>query len=191
MPRLPVDYSKSVIYILQCNDIEIKEEYIGSTTDFRKRKSTHKYACNNENNKSYNQSKYVFIREHGGWENWKMIQLEEFPCENKRELEKTEEEIRRERKAKLNSYASYIENPYQRELELNPNRNKEQYQRSLELHPNHNKEHYQHRLKLNPNFVKEQYERQREKLLSKYTCELCGKELCISSRSRHNKRKHS
>ena len=177
MPRLPVDYSKSVIYVLQCNDIEIKEEYVGSTKDFRKRKWSHKNACNNENNHNYNQSNYVFIREHGGWENWKMIQLEEFPCENKRELEKREEEIRRERKAKLNSHASYVDiNYYQRQLELHPNYSKDQYQRQLELHPN---------------FVKERYQQRREKDRSKYTCELCGEELCISSRSRHNKRKHS
>jgi hypothetical protein len=31
------------------------------------------------------------MREHGGWENFVMIQIEEFPCETKREAEAREE----------------------------------------------------------------------------------------------------
>jgi hypothetical protein len=87
MPRIPTDYSKTIIYKLCCKDLEIKDIYIGSTTDFTKRKYAHKYNCNIEGTKSYNIKVYQIIRANKGWENWSMIQIEPFPCENKREAE--------------------------------------------------------------------------------------------------------
>jgi predicted GIY-YIG superfamily endonuclease len=54
MPRFPTDYSRTIIYVIKCKDDNITEEYIGSTTDFIKRKCCHKGACNNEKNKDYN-----------------------------------------------------------------------------------------------------------------------------------------
>ena len=44
-----VNYNKSMIYKICCNDLKIKEIYIGSTTNFTKRKQTHKSYCNNIN----------------------------------------------------------------------------------------------------------------------------------------------
>jgi hypothetical protein len=104
------DYSKIVIYVLKCLDDTITEEYVGSTTNFRTRKSQHKSKCNNNSkkNKTYNCKKYQFIRANGGWDNWIMIQLEEYPCENKRQAECREEEVRLERKATLNSMRVFI-----------------------------------------------------------------------------------
>ena len=102
MPRLPTDYSKTVIYVLKCKDDNVTEEYIGSTTDFTKRKNQHKSDCNNENRRCYNQKNYKFIRENGGWSNWLMIELEKYPCNDKREAEYREEKIRVERNATLN-----------------------------------------------------------------------------------------
>ena len=81
MPQ--VDYSNSTIYKLCCKDTSIKDIYIGSTTNFRQRKSQHKNCCNNENNKHYNYRLYKFIRENGGFDNWEMFMIEEFKCENK------------------------------------------------------------------------------------------------------------
>jgi len=43
MPRTPIDYSKSIIYKICCNDINIIDIYIGSTTNFITRKAEHKY----------------------------------------------------------------------------------------------------------------------------------------------------
>ena len=82
MPRLKTDYSKTVIYKIVCNDLDVKDHYVGSTTDFIKRKSRHKTNCNNENNKYYNLKVYKTIREHGGWSNWSMVVIEKFPCED-------------------------------------------------------------------------------------------------------------
>ena len=47
MPRTPIDYSKSVIYKIQHLE---KDElvYVGSTTNFVKRKNKHKSCCKNE-----------------------------------------------------------------------------------------------------------------------------------------------
>ena len=42
MPRKEIDYSKTVIYKIVCNDLNVKDVYVGHTTDFTKRKATHK-----------------------------------------------------------------------------------------------------------------------------------------------------
>lgn len=65
MPRLPVDYSKASIYKLVCNDITVKEIYVGSTTDFTNRKCNHKSSCTNSSNKNHHYRVYKFIRDNG------------------------------------------------------------------------------------------------------------------------------
>jgi hypothetical protein len=54
------------------------------------RKYNHNTNCNNRNNLSYNYYKYQFIREHGGWDNWDMILVENFPCNNSEEARQRE-----------------------------------------------------------------------------------------------------
>ena len=54
------------IYKIVCNDIQIKDSYVGSCQSFRTRKTNHKSACNNENDKSYNLYVYQVMRENGG-----------------------------------------------------------------------------------------------------------------------------
>ena len=108
MPRIKTDYSRTVIYVIKCKDDNITEEYIGSTIDFIKRKCQHKNTCNNENNKKYNFKIYKFIRENGGWENWIMLEVEKYPCQDKNEAHKREEEIRIDRKTKLNSRKAFV-----------------------------------------------------------------------------------
>lgn len=90
MPRIPTDYSKALIYKIVCNDIKIKECYYGSTTNFKARKYGHKTSCNNINSKLYNSTFYQFIRENGGWDNWNMVLVKYYPCNNKLELEREE-----------------------------------------------------------------------------------------------------
>jgi hypothetical protein len=82
MPRIAIDYSKTVIYKIVCNDLTVNDVYVGSTTDFTRRKSEHKHHCNNPISKKYNFNVYQSIRSNGGWENWSMILIENFPCEN-------------------------------------------------------------------------------------------------------------
>ena len=81
-----VNYSNSIIYKLCCNDTAITDIYVGSTTNFRNRKRGHKEACHNAVSKSYNIYVYQFIREHGGWDAWDMVQIEPYNATDKRAL---------------------------------------------------------------------------------------------------------
>ena len=90
MPRLPIDYNNGLIYKIVCNDNNIKEVYYGSTTSFVKRKNAHKTVCNNIKSNCHNHPKYQFIRCNGGWDNWKMVLVKDYPCNNKLELEREE-----------------------------------------------------------------------------------------------------
>lgn len=80
MPKKPMDYSKTIMYKLVCNDLNIKECYVGHTTDFKSRKYNHKQSVENINHKDYNSKKSTFIREHGEFENWSMIEIETYKC---------------------------------------------------------------------------------------------------------------
>lgn len=80
-----IDYVKTIIYKIYCKDETIKDCYVGHTTNFKQRKIEHKYACCNENSKSYNGKVYSFIRNNGGFDNWVFVELEKFPCNSKEE----------------------------------------------------------------------------------------------------------
>lgn len=86
MPKTDIDYSKGVIYKIVSDDLTVKECYVGSTTNFTKRKNNHKYACHNDKAKEHNQNVYKFIREHSGWGNWSMVLVQNYPCNSKLEL---------------------------------------------------------------------------------------------------------
>ena len=102
-----VNYGNSMIYKLCCKDSNITDIYIGSTTNFYRRKSQHKNSCNNENSNEYNSYKYQFIRDNGGFENFDMILIENINVDNKRDLEKIERKYIDELKPSLNTYKSY------------------------------------------------------------------------------------
>jgi len=107
MPKKPFDYSKCVIYKIICNDTSILECYVGHTTNFVKRKYKHKNCCNGLSN---NYKIYQIIRENGGWENWSMTPICEYPCENHIQACIKEEEYRIELQAQLNSQRAYLSN---------------------------------------------------------------------------------
>ena len=77
MPRLPIDYSKTVMYKIVCNDLNIKDLYVGHTTNFIRRKEKHKSVCKLN---SCDYKIYKTIRDNGGWDNWTMLELEKYPC---------------------------------------------------------------------------------------------------------------
>ena len=70
MPKISIDYNNTTIYKIVCTDLSNKDIYVGHTTQFIKRKSSHKHNCNNPISKFYNLKVYKTIRENGGWENW-------------------------------------------------------------------------------------------------------------------------
>jgi hypothetical protein len=104
MPRIPIDYANTIIYkLVHKEDYDNANVYIGSTTDFRVRKTTHKYSCNNENDKNYNQKKYQYIRENGGWDCFNMVE-----CNDGNEAKAREEYWRCYFNANLNSIKAFI-----------------------------------------------------------------------------------
>ena len=86
MPKKTTDYSKGLIYKIVCMDLSIKDNYVGSTTNFTVRKNSHKSACNNPYSDNHNLKVYQMIRANGGWENWDMILIQYFPCKTELEL---------------------------------------------------------------------------------------------------------
>ena len=90
MPKTPINYSNSIIYKICCKDTSITDIYIGSTTNFTRRKCDHKKCCNNSNLRSYNYNIYKFIRANGNWDNWDMVEIEKVNASDKRDLHKKE-----------------------------------------------------------------------------------------------------
>ena len=107
MPRCNIDYSKTLIYKLCCNDTNILQCYVGQTTNFKNRKNAHKKICNNINGKKYNTYLYKFIRDNGRWNNWNMIPIEIYPCENHIQSKIREQYWKDSLKAELNINKCY------------------------------------------------------------------------------------
>jgi hypothetical protein len=95
------DYTKTIIYKLINYDYP-ELVYVGSTTNFTKRKQKHKESCLNEKSKKHNLKVYTNIRDYDGWVNWSMIKICDYPCENKREAELEEDKYMTELKANMN-----------------------------------------------------------------------------------------
>lgn len=83
-------YAKTTIYKIVCNNPTICETYIGHTTDFLSRRNRHKNDCTNANSKHHNYKVYQFIRANGGWNNFQMIELEQYQCADANEAREKE-----------------------------------------------------------------------------------------------------
>ncbi len=108
MPKTTIDYSKIVIYKIVCNDLNVKDIYIGSTTNFIKRKTAHKNATMNEKHPKHNAKKYQFINENGGWNNFTMLEIEKYPCVDGNEARLRERYWFEQLQATLNTYRPII-----------------------------------------------------------------------------------
>ena len=100
MPKTPMDYSKCCIYKIE----HIKNDnlvYVGHTTSFDKRKCQHKCSCRNKNNNKYNYKLYQMIRSNGGFEMFKMLEVEKNHCNDRREAGKRKNEVTKELKATM------------------------------------------------------------------------------------------
>ena len=85
----------------------IQEKYIGSSVNFSRRRSQHKKNVNNKVGKLYRTKLYRFIRHFGGWDNFDMEILEEYPCDNDMEAKAKEQYYIDLHKPELNSCNSY------------------------------------------------------------------------------------
>jgi hypothetical protein len=86
-------YENAFIYKIVCLDPEVKDLYVGSTTNLTKRKYGHKSCCTCPTNKHYHLYVYQFIRENGGFDNWKFIVVRRY-----HDIETKEELVRKEGK---------------------------------------------------------------------------------------------
>ena len=108
-----INYQNTIIYKIVCNDLNIKDIYVGHTTDFIRRKSQHKHSCNTVIDKGYNFKLYKFIRDNGGWDNFDMIEIEKYPCNAGNEARAKERYYYELLNSNLNT--------------INPNRSKKEY----------------------------------------------------------------
>lgn len=190
MPRKAIDYSKTVMYKLVCNDLNIPDTYVGHTTDFPVRKYNHGYRCYNENDLRYNLKVYQTIRANGGWENWQMIEIEKYPCADGNEATTRERYWYEKLNAKLNTnnpnrqYSEwYCENrdkllEYQKNYKIqNQQKIQERYVKNKEKWSQYCKDNKEHR-----------NEQRRERAKIRVTCQ-CGSIMSHERQSAHSKTK--
>jgi len=178
MPKTPTDYSKSVIYKIEHID---KPEllYVGSTTDFTKRKSQHKHNCINEQRSKYNIKLYQIIRDNGNWESFKCMIICEFPCNSKTELLIEEENHRKQLQANLNSYKAFISNDesiiYKKQTDkIYRDNNKEKIKEYQEIYAKQYRDNNKEKIKeKNKKYRDNNKEKINELRKEKITCE-CG-----------------
>jgi len=158
MPQTNIDYTKIVIYKIVCNDLSVIDVYIGSTTDFTKRKCSHKSNCSNANSKKYNLKVYTMIRTNGGWNNWSMIEIEKFPCLDGNEARLRERYHYELLNAKLNSQLPSRTDKEYRDL------NRDKIQEYRYLNKNKMKEYNKEYKKLNKDKIKEYKKLNKDKI---------------------------
>ena len=178
MPRKEIDYSKTVIYKIVCNDLNVKDVYVGHTTDFTKRKASHKGVFNCPNHHNYNLKVYKTIRDNGGWENWTMIEIEKYPCNDKNEACSRERHFFELLNATMNIHCPTLN------IEKNNATNKRCHKIYVEAHKDEMKEYMK---KYHAEYDKAYYQANKERYLEKKTCDVCG--MLYINKTNHNKTK--
>ena len=85
------DHTCPCIYRISCRDPEVKDCYIGCTTNLNERMKLHLYCVENPYVKGLYQYVHQFIRANGVWNNWIIHVMEWCPeCETFEELEDKE-----------------------------------------------------------------------------------------------------
>jgi hypothetical protein len=175
------DYNKTIIYKLINYDFP-ELVYIGSTTNFTKRKYQHKHAAFNIDGPKYCRKLYVSIRENGGWDSWEMVQICEFPCNNKREAEQEEDRHMMELKANLNMNRAYCSKERRQEQKKNG-----QEKRKERLGPDGIKEYNKIKDAARQEKKKQYYiEKRQNYMKEKITCD-CGDIICKGALTRHKR----
>ena len=191
---MKVDYQKTFIYKLCCRDPTISQIYVGHSTNFKQRNQGHKSDCNNE---IYNHYKYRFIRENGGYENWIMIKLYDFPCNSKREAEAEECKTMIELGARLNTNKPFTTEEEKKKYnkEYNKEWHKKNYENNKTEINEKNKKYKQNNkteiLEKQKVKSKEYYQNNKPEILEKrkvkIKCEFCGCEITKVNIKTHQK----
>ena len=155
------------IYKICCDDCP-DFVYVGSTKAFRQRKKQHKIDC-----KVRNQKLYTTIRENGGWENWRMVIIEECGEISFTQARIKEEEYRVKLNANLNSHKCHTtEEGYK---DIKKKAEKKYTEKHKEEKQEYDKEYYK-------NNSEQILERQGQKM----TCE-CGRTFRIDGKAEHER----
>jgi hypothetical protein len=168
MPKKVIDYRKTIIYKIVCNDLNVKDCYVGSTTDFNERKYKHKSNCNNEQSNKYGYNVYKFIRENGNWCNWSMIEIEKYKAVDKLDALKRERYWIEQLNASLNNNI--------------PSRTEAEY------HIDYKRKHYDKIIDYQKEYRKENKDKLNEYKKKQVECE-CGMLFNQSNKARHMKSK--
>ena len=114
---MTTDYMNALIYKIYCKDGNVKDVYVGETTDFIRRKYAHKINSNKnkQQNKTSRTELYQTINSNGGWNNWIIEEIEKYPCENKQQLLDRESFWIIELNASLNKNVSKSTKEYKKE----------------------------------------------------------------------------
>jgi hypothetical protein len=198
------NYTNTIIYKLINYDYP-DLVYVGSTTNYTKRKQQHKQLCHNEKSDKHNLKVYVNIRENGGWKNWSMIKICDYPCNNKREAEleedrfmmifkanmncnrasRTKKQYCKDNREKIQEYRKeYYETNKEKIQEYNKeyrDNNKDYYKEYHKEYRNNNKEHLKNKIK---EYREDNREKIKEKLKEKVTCK-CGCVVTTQNIKRH------
>jgi hypothetical protein len=98
-----------IMYKIIPKNQELNYCYIGHTVNFSNRKNQHIRNTSNENDhKHYHLKHYDVIRQTGGWDEWEMIEIEQFKGKTKLEARIREQQLIEEYGANLNSLKAYI-----------------------------------------------------------------------------------
>ena len=123
MPKTVIDYSNTIIYKITCKDPNVKDLYVGHTTNFVQRKYAHKQSCMNDKSANHKCKLYQVIRNNGGWNNWHMEIVGFFNCNDHYEARKKEQEYFEILHATLNSIEP-IPKPIVKPTSIKTKRNK-------------------------------------------------------------------
>ena len=170
-----MDYPTAIdgtIYKISCKDTNIKEVYIGGTTNFKARQYRHKANCNTL---SCTFKVYQFINQHGGWDNWEMSEIETVKIKNRTQLNMIE-------RLYMNNYTNV--------LNMNaPMRTKEE---SRQYHIDYGRKYRENFPELanesrRMSYAKHRDEIQKRKRENRVYCACCNMTFRRDSLSRHNK----
>lgn len=193
MPKTIMDYTKTIMYKIVCNDLNIKDVYVGHTTNFTKRKYKHKRTCHRENGKGFNYKIYQTIRDNGGWENWSMVMIEEHSCSGFEQARKRERQLYDELNANMNMLKPYVTAEERIECDKLSRKIYDFKNKSViaEQHKVWAGEYYQKNkdkiIAKVKKYGEENKLRIQEKNKVKVCCELCNKEMNKTSMNRHIK----
>ena len=187
MPKQIIDYSKNIIYKLVCNDLNVKDIYVGHTTNFIKRKQKHKSVCYNQNDTKHNLKVYKMIRDNGNWNNWSMIEIEKYPCNDKNEACARERYWYELLNANMNTYCPTFDRKKRKDNEKAYYvANKEDIIKKVHEYAATHKEDISKRSKNYREVHKEQIKARRSKVC---ICEICNREYTHDHKARHERTK--